>query len=87
MGHACVHGSPDAGGQFDAAAETAAVDGLAGARFAVTVETQRPDRREQGVGAERSTPESFADNRGRADQAPALGGIRVARSAFAGTKP
>jgi hypothetical protein len=28
-------------------------------------ETQRPDRREQGGGAERTTLESFADNRGR----------------------
>jgi hypothetical protein len=38
------------------------VDGLAGARFAVMAETQRPDRREQGVGAERTTLESFLDD-------------------------
>jgi hypothetical protein len=38
------------------------VDGLAGARFAVMAETQRPDRREQGVGTERTTLESFLDD-------------------------
>jgi uncharacterized damage-inducible protein DinB len=38
------------------------VDGLAGASFAVMAETQRPDRREQGVGAERTTLESFLDD-------------------------
>ena len=41
------------------------MDGLAGTSFAVMAETQRPDRREQGGCAERTTLESFADNRGR----------------------